>query len=122
MLDMMAQAPAAYFLGGGVVVGFAALMVGRPAMLRRLWRSRWRIVLPFLAVLGALAFTGALRLIAPYVPASLTRAYGVPRNCAQARAMGYASARIGTPGYFRHLDADGDGISCEPLPRPRHHW
>ncbi|GGJ29780.1 excalibur calcium-binding domain-containing protein [Neoroseomonas lacus] len=122
MLDMMAQAPAAYFLGGGVAAGLAALMVARPALLRRPWRSRWGIALPFLAVLGALAFTGALRLVAPYVPASLTRAYGVPRNCAQARAMGYASARIGTPGYFRHLDADGDGISCEPPPRPRRHW
>lgn len=122
MLEMMAQVPAPYVLGGALAAGIAALMVGRPAMRRRLWRSRWGILLPFLAALGALAFTGALRLVAPYVPASLTHGSVVPRNCAQARAMGFASARIGTPGYFRHLDADGDGISCEPLPRPRHRW
>lgn len=119
MLDMVAQTPAAYFIGSGLVVGLAALMLSRPALSRRLWQSRWSIALPFLAVLGALAFTGALRLVAPYIPASLTGASVVPRNCAQARAMGYASARIGTRGYFRHLDADGDGISCEPLPRAR---
>jgi hypothetical protein len=48
------------------------------------------------------------------MPSGLMRAY--PLNCAQARAMGYANAQIGKPGYFRHLDRDRDGISCEPVP------
>lgn len=120
MLDAMTSTPAGYLLIGGLAVGLAAAMLLHSGVPHRLWRSRWAIALPFLAVLGGLAFTGALRLVAPYIPTSLTRAYGTPRTCAQARAMGFASARIGSPGYFRHLDADGDGISCEPLPRSHH--
>lgn len=38
-----------------------------------------------------------------------------PRNCDQARAMGLAPAYRGQPGYAPHLDADNDGIACEPL-------
>ncbi len=40
------------------------------------------------------------------------------RNCAAARAAGAAPIRIGEPGYAPWLDADGDGIACEPY-RPR---
>jgi hypothetical protein len=36
------------------------------------------------------------------------------RNCAEARAAGAAPIHIGQPGYAPHLDADGDGIACEP--------
>lgn len=35
-------------------------------------------------------------------------------NCAAARAAGAAPIRIGHPGYRPELDADGDGIACEP--------
>lgn len=34
-------------------------------------------------------------------------------NCAAARAAGAAPVRVGQPGYGRHLDRDGDGVSCE---------
>ena len=34
-------------------------------------------------------------------------------NCAAARAAGAAPVRIGSPGYGRHLDRDGDGVGCE---------
>lgn len=40
------------------------------------------------------------------------------RNCADARAAGAAPIRAGEPGYAPWLDADGDGIACEPY-RPR---
>lgn len=50
---------------------------------------------------------------APLRPA-MTQAYG---DCDAARAAGDAPIRRGQPGYGDHLDADGDGIGCEPYPR-----
>jgi hypothetical protein len=35
-------------------------------------------------------------------------------NCASARAAGVAPIHEGEPGYRPELDADGDGIACEP--------
>lgn len=35
-------------------------------------------------------------------------------NCAAARAADAAPIYAGRPGYRRGLDADGDGIACEP--------
>ncbi|HEY8591918.1 MAG TPA: excalibur calcium-binding domain-containing protein [Sphingomicrobium sp.] len=35
-------------------------------------------------------------------------------NCNAARAAGVAPIYAGEPGYREPLDADGDGISCEP--------
>lgn len=37
-------------------------------------------------------------------------------NCAAARAAGAAPVNRGEPGYAAHLDADGDGVGCEPAP------
>jgi hypothetical protein len=39
------------------------------------------------------------------------------RNCDEARAAGVVPLRRGEPGYNRRLDADGDGVACEPYPR-----
>jgi hypothetical protein len=36
------------------------------------------------------------------------------RNCAAARSVGLAPAKVGEPGYWRRNDADNDGIACEP--------
>lgn len=36
------------------------------------------------------------------------------RNCAAARAAGAAPIYRGQPGYRAPLDADGDGVACEP--------
>src|SRR5688572_26108770 len=38
-------------------------------------------------------------------------------NCAAARAAGAAPLRFGEPGYRAPLDADGDGVVCEPYRR-----
>jgi hypothetical protein len=35
-------------------------------------------------------------------------------NCAAARAAGVAPIQRGQPGYRDELDADGDGVACEP--------
>lgn len=35
-------------------------------------------------------------------------------NCDAARAAGAAPIHIGEPGYRDKLDADGDGVACEP--------
>lgn len=98
------------------------------AMDRRRAVRRWRRVLtvPVLAIAGGLGLSLVLWLGNAYAPHALTRVYpafappalmrAYPGTCAQARAMGYGNARIGTEGYFAHLDADGDGISCEPWP------
>lgn len=40
-----------------------------------------------------------------------SRAYS---DCDAARAAGAAPLRVGDPGYGRHLDADRDGVACEP--------
>ena len=36
-------------------------------------------------------------------------------NCASARAAGHAPIFRGQPGYREQLDADSDGIACEPI-------
>jgi len=36
------------------------------------------------------------------------------RNCAAARSAGAAPLRRGAPGYRPELDADSDGVACEP--------
>lgn len=38
-------------------------------------------------------------------------------NCDAARAAGVAPIHAGEPGYREPLDADGDGVACEPLPQ-----
>jgi hypothetical protein len=35
-------------------------------------------------------------------------------NCAAARDAGVAPIHIGDPGYREELDADYDGVACEP--------
>ena len=37
------------------------------------------------------------------------------RNCAHARRSGAAPISRGQPGYRSELDADGDGVACEPF-------
>jgi hypothetical protein len=42
-----------------------------------------------------------------------------PRNCTAARAMGLQNIRRGSPFYGPWLDADNDGVACEPWPGRR---
>jgi hypothetical protein len=46
-------------------------------------------------------------------PAEIEHSVYYP-NCAGARADGHAPIFAGQPGYRSALDADGDGIACEP--------
>lgn len=39
-------------------------------------------------------------------------------NCSSARATGHAPIHAGSPGYRVGLDADGDGVACEPFSDP----
>jgi hypothetical protein len=41
-------------------------------------------------------------------------------NCAAARAAGNTPIYEGQPGYRPELDADSDGIACEPMPGHGH--
>lgn len=54
---------------------------------------------------------------APYRPTSPSRQGQYFRSCREARAAGAAPLRRGQPGYRPEMDADGDGVACEPLPR-----
>ena len=37
------------------------------------------------------------------------------RSCAEVRAAGVAPLFVDDPGYTNFLDADGDGVACEPF-------
>jgi len=85
----------------------------RPA--KRKWRGGFFRKSDILAILGFLI---------PLIAIALLRGGASPeaedytyRNCAEARAAGVAPIHAGQPGYAPHLDADGDGIACEPWPR-----
>lgn len=45
----------------------------------------------------------------------------VTRNCTRMRAAGLSSIPVGHPAYRSWLDADNDGIACEPW-NPRWHY
>lgn len=116
MLDTIAAVPPQYLFGASFLLGLAAWLV---SLRHRWWRRlRWRPSIPLFvrAALGGLGIGGLLYLVAPYARPFVTGVRTVPSTCAQARAWGYGTARVGEPGYFAHLDADWDGISCEPLP------
>jgi hypothetical protein len=66
------------------------------------------------ALIVAAAWAGYQFAVSPW-PAMVTlRHIAAVPNCAAARAVGLAPARIGEPGYYEAHDADGDGWSCEP--------
>jgi hypothetical protein len=56
---------------------------------------------------------GAARSVAPAAQPQRLSGDVYFANCAAARAAGAAPVRIGSPGYGRHLDRDGDGVGCE---------
>lgn len=66
--------------------------------------AHWRLGL-MLLILAALAVFGHPGGHAPYYP-----------NCAAARAAGAAPIKRDEPGYREELDADDDGVACEPYP------
>ena len=77
-----------------------------------MWLRRyWRIVACGLAIGVGIGFSFA------YYETSagkvLKRFVYYP-NCSFARAAGAAPIHVGEPGYRPELDADNDGIACEP--------
>lgn len=83
----------------------------RRATLRRLFS--WLKVVIVLAIAGY----GIYIQVANYVgwsPMVILRHLQAYKNCDAARAVDLAPAARGEPGYWSHLDADDDGIACEP--------
>lgn len=102
----------------------------QPPHVRARRRFARRYLGPMLAALiisaGAVYFFGPLARssaedlpLAPVAGAEFLPGPGLAfRNCDAAHAAGAAPVRRGAPGYGAHLDADGDGIGCEPhVPR-----
>jgi hypothetical protein len=83
--------------------------VDRKRTLRRL--RRWMPLPIFLALAVGVAFFGPSGI--PHSPAFIGPGPYF-RNCAEAHAAGYYNIPRGSPGYRLALDADGDGIACEP--------
>lgn len=83
------------------------------------WRRLPRTLLPFAIAFCVVAWGSvAFVTLSPW-PANLTaRHLAAAPNCNAARAVGLAPAMRGEPGYWPWLDADNDGIACEPR-RPR---
>lgn len=73
---------------------------------------------PILLVTAGLVAGGFMN--SPWPPIPTIRHLLASPNCAAARSVGLAPARIGEPGYYARHDADRDGIACEPWPPPRH--
>ncbi|MCB5174609.1 MULTISPECIES: excalibur calcium-binding domain-containing protein [Microvirga] len=83
----------------------------RAEKLRRLYR--WVRMAAFAAAVS-FALTAVALSFSPWpLPTTLRHIAALP-HCRAARAVDLAPAYRGEPGYWRHLDADGDGRSCEP--------
>jgi hypothetical protein len=94
-------------------------------------RRRWRQKRLFKKIGLVVAFLAAFGAAWEYLPESMDLSYIYKQwaqerqvrkswvyypNCDAARADGAAPIRIGEPGYRPALDADHDGIACEPIP------
>ncbi|WP_082837044.1 excalibur calcium-binding domain-containing protein [Labrenzia sp. OB1] len=79
-------------------------------------RHGWiKLLAVAVALVAAVYF--ALPIFSPW-PRNVTLRHIVSfANCDTARAVGLAPANRGEPGYWSKLDADRDGIACEPFPR-----
>ncbi|SHI37839.1 Excalibur calcium-binding domain-containing protein [Roseomonas rosea] len=91
--------------------------LGSLSLRRILARGKFVLVLAVIA-LGTVSSVADL-VLSPWPLAVTIKHYRARRNCDAARAVGLAPARRGAPGYWEHLDADEDGISCEPWGRNR---
>ena len=111
---------------GNAAAEAARLKVRFRSVTRRIERrSRVRTAIRFglicssitVGVIGAyLATFVALTTLSPWPPLTTVRHLSAIPNCDTARLLGLAPARRGQPGYWPHLDADDDGIACEPWP------
>jgi hypothetical protein len=74
-------------------------------------RSAVVLLIP-IAILGGSIL--AIAVTSPWPVLLTVRHLLAATNCNVARAVGLAPTHRGTPGYWAGLDADADGISCEP--------
>jgi hypothetical protein len=95
----------------GQIVAFSR-RTKRRALLRTVYdsvRAWWPLVI--VAVIISSTFAAS-----PW-PVTVTMRHLLAfRNCDTAREVGLAPALRGAPGYWSKLDADNDGIACEPWP------
>ena len=87
-------------------------------------RSWWRhgpspalLIAAGVALAAAGGFVLDVFVRSPWPADTTLRHLQARRNCDAARAVGHAPAYRGQPGYWPHLDADQDGIACEPYAR-----
>ncbi|TWS26249.1 excalibur calcium-binding domain-containing protein [Tsukamurella sputi] len=59
------------------------------------------------------AAAAAFAVAALALPAAVSNADPVYKNCTEVRQAGKAPILKGQPGYSAKLDRDGDGIACE---------
>jgi hypothetical protein len=85
----------------------------RRALLRTVYDSA-RASWPFVIVAVIISSTFAA---SPWPVAVTVRHLLAFKNCEAAREVGLAPANRGAPGYWSKLDADNDGVACEPWPR-----
>jgi hypothetical protein len=96
---------------------------------RRLWRRRQRL-LKKVGIAAVFLATFAVtwmylpqsmdikRVLQQWIQERLARKLWIYYpNCTTARYLGVTPIRRGDPGYRQALDADNDGVACEPLPR-----
>jgi hypothetical protein len=87
-----------------------------------LWRRVVRRTAPFAAIAALLVpflWPSAFAKVAgPFRPSAAVSSVMAPavyyRTCNQARIAGAAPIDRGQPGYREDLDADADGVACEP--------
>lgn len=98
------------------------------SVFRRLWRDRYPFIAGFVCALIVVVLikpsspehAQAVQSTSDHGGLSLAERHQIAaRNCDAARSVGLAPAYRGQPGYWPQLDADDDGISCEPYPRYR---
>jgi hypothetical protein len=78
-------------------------------------QRHWRLIVCGLAIGAGIGITSAYY----ELPTGLNfRNFVYYPNCAAARGVGAAPIHAGEPGYRLGLDADRDGVACEPIP----HW
>jgi len=86
-------------------------------------RAQFRLFDYRLAIFGACLIL-VVTAFQPKLPMFLTTGYwasavksgypNAPRNCTEARARGLENIPRGSPYYAPWLDADNDGLACEP--------
>ena len=91
----------------------------RPRRRSRSWSTKdWMLVIliggaALSQVVPGLKSAGTVATTSPQGLADIQSSAFYP-NCDSARAAGVAPLHVGDPGYRDKLDADGDGIACEP--------